>query len=114
MKIAKSLADLIAKEVKENKKSILWLSFYDSTKEHGERFLGVILTETLGLTHAIMKIHDLGISPGGEVSAFEMNDQPVKKEHFDMLLTLDDLFRFGYFKDIPDDMIVGNGPIKKI
>jgi hypothetical protein len=50
--------------------SFIWMSFCDPDKPKGHRFLGVIVTQSLGLTHAIIKTHKLGINPGGEIQSF--------------------------------------------
>lgn len=74
----------------------MWLSFVDERREEGDRFLGVIITKTLGMTHAIRKTHELGINPGGEVLAFELEECSIADEHFDILLSEEDLKETGY------------------
>ena len=50
--------------------SFIWMSFCDPFKPKGQQFLGVIITQSLGLTHAMRKTHELGINPGGEIQSY--------------------------------------------
>jgi len=54
---------LLEEEKRESggKTSLFYLSFSDG------RFLGAIWTRALGSMHAIVRTHQLGINPGGEV-----------------------------------------------
>jgi hypothetical protein len=51
-------------------RSFIWMSFCDPNKPKGQQFLGVIITQSLGLTHAIKETHERGINPGGEIQSY--------------------------------------------
>ena len=74
----------------------MWMSFCDTEKPKGQQFIGVVITRAKGMAHAIDKTHRLGINPGGEVMSYETNPDDIASEHFDKLLTKDDLVAAGY------------------
>lgn len=74
----------------------LWMSFCDPYKPEGQQFLGVIVTYASGLLHAHMKINALGINPGGEIRCVETDPKMIKPEHFDKLLSKQDMIDAGY------------------
>lgn len=86
----------LKKEFIENVEKCLWMSFCDSEKPKGTQFLGVIITNTLGITHAIDKTHTLGINPGGEVMSHEISSHNINPMHFDKLLSSKNLKEYGY------------------
>lgn len=90
--------ELLAKEKAENRTRILWLSFCDPEKTKGSQFLGVIITEALGLLHAIHKTWDFGINPGGEVLSTEVKNVPHLEQVRDRLLSKAELIRAGLIK----------------
>jgi len=92
----KRFNDLLAIERQNNIERIMWLSFCDPDKPAGSRFLGVIVTKALGLSDAILKTHALGINPSGEIMSYVMDEYEIKPEHFDQLLTADQLIKYGY------------------
>jgi len=93
-KMTSILEENMKKEVAEGSEDLVWMSFVDSSKPKGERSLGVIITKSFGMAHAIFKINELGINPGGEVRGCTTND--IKDEHLDKLLSRDDLKEYGY------------------
>lgn len=74
----------------------LWISFCDIEKPKGQQFIGVVITMSKGIAHAIDKTHMLGINPGGEVMSYETDSADIAPEHFDKLLTKGDLVAAGY------------------
>jgi len=44
-----------------------WLSFADGSRPTGQQFLGVAVVRAAGFGLAVMRAHELGINPGGEV-----------------------------------------------
>jgi hypothetical protein len=84
--IQQRISDRLAEEVKAGKYEYWWLSF---AAEDG--FRGVIITEALGLSHALKKTHRLGINPGGEVRALPIpsgaDRKFLDKKHHDKLLS---------------------------
>ncbi len=92
----KRFDDILAIEEGVNIPKYLWLSFCDPDKPKGSQFLGVIITSALGLSHAIEKTHTLGINPGGEILSFEVDENDIRPEHFDKLLTGDEIIKYGY------------------
>lgn len=74
----------------------LWLSFADPEKPRGQQFLGVVITQAKGLGHAIQKTHALGINPGGEIQAYQVDPANYNPAHFDKLLSFEDLIAAGY------------------
>lgn len=95
-KSRKRFNEILKDEAKKNKEICLWMSFRDTKKPKGSRFLGVIIIKTLGLSHAIKKTHELGINPNGDIRSCEVNPSAYEKKHFDVLLSESDLRRFGY------------------
>lgn len=79
------------KELVENNEIYLWMSFADPDKPKGHQFLGVIITKCFGMAHAVDKINTLGINPGGEIWVEETNPNDFQPEHFDTLLTEEQL-----------------------
>lgn len=74
----------------------LWMSFCDTSKPTGEQFLGVIITRAKGIASAIDKTWSLGINPGGQVMSHETDPQGIAAEHFDKLLSKNELVKAGY------------------
>ena len=84
-------------EEKNNQDEVcLWMSFCNPGKPKGQQFTGVIVTKTIGLAHAVKKLWALGINPGGEIFSYETDGSDIQPEHFDRLLTKDDLVAAGY------------------
>lgn len=76
---------------------VFWMSFADPDKPKGEQFLGVIITRALGAAHAMVKTHQLGINPGGEIYCIALEDaSDIRPEHFDRLLKTNELVEAGY------------------
>lgn len=77
----------------------LWMSFCDPDKKPGERFLGVIIVRGItNIVDAAAHAWDLGINPGGEVQGHAIDGSLVKPEHFDRLLSADELREAGYIE----------------
>jgi hypothetical protein len=57
------------REVERGERGWWWLSFVDTDRPEGARFLGVAIVQAYGVTTAAMLTHDMGINPGGEVAA---------------------------------------------
>lgn len=91
--------EMLAQELAENRPRILWLSFCDEEKPRGEQFLGVVITEALGLVHALRKTWDLGINPGGQVLSSEVENVPGFAEVKDRLLSKADLIKAGLIEE---------------
>jgi len=83
-------------EKEENAMKCMWLSFCDTDKPEGEQFLGVIIINCLGLSHAILETHEMGINPNGEIMSSVVNMADYKLEHFNKLLSKADLIEYGY------------------
>ena len=83
-------------EEEEADEVCLWMSFCDTDKPPGQQFLGVVITRARGLAHAIEKIWALGINPGGQVMSYETDSSAIAAEHFDRLLSKDELVAVGY------------------
>jgi hypothetical protein len=56
-----------------------WLSFCDSDKPKGQRFLGVAIVRGSNVVNAIQEAHRLDINPGGEVLAFPVSKEDAEK-----------------------------------
>jgi hypothetical protein len=87
---------LMKEEAVAGKETCFWLSFCDLEKPQGQQHLGVIIMRTLGLAHAIDRAWKLGINPGGEVLSCTTDGDSIRPEHFDRLLTADELVAAGY------------------
>ena len=74
----------------------LWMSFCDTGRPKGKQFLGVIIMWSPGVAHAIDRAWKLGINPGGEIMSYIINPNKIKPEHFDRLLTKQELTMAGY------------------
>ena len=81
--------EIMQEEALRDEKVCLWMSFVDD-----EAFLGVIITEALGLSHAIEKTHDMGINPGGEIRAVEVDPDKINAFDFDRLLSRTDAMKY--------------------
>lgn len=68
----------LSKEIAAGKERYLWMSFADPTKPKGQQFLGVIITKAMGPTDAMLKTHELGINPGGEIKMWEITEPNQK------------------------------------
>lgn len=77
-------AMLLAQEL-GNPPAQWWMSFCDPDKPKGQQFLGVVVVEALGFMHAQQKAWALGINPGGEIQACQVDGVPVK--YHDKLLS---------------------------
>jgi hypothetical protein len=57
--------------------TLYWLSFADAEKPKGEQWLGGTFVEVKGsgkdgLAQAIVRAHNLGINPGGQIKSMEV------------------------------------------
>jgi hypothetical protein len=59
-----------------------WLSFVDSDKPEGQRFLGVAIVEGNGVGSASLRAHELGVNPGGEVRASRLEADAVPEARY--------------------------------
>lgn len=91
--IQKRTLTLLAQE-KNNTPKLWWLSFCDPTKPKGQQFLGVCIVEVPGFIHAQQKTWTLGINPGGEIQACQVEDVPP--EYLDKLLSRAELEAAGF------------------
>lgn len=82
----------LQEEIKRNEEICLWLSFCDVKG----KLLGVIITKTLGISHAIIRTHELGINPGGQIKACEIDQTFVNEGDFDRLLSKVETIKAGY------------------
>lgn len=85
-------ADLLEAELKQPL-TTWWLSFADDARGGS---LGVCLVEARGLLTAVMRTHQIGINPGGQVMGFEIPED--SEEHAlprDRLLKADELMAVG-------------------
>ena len=84
--VQQRIGERLSEEVEAGKSELWWLSF---AAEDG--FRGVIITEALGLSHALQKTHRLGINPGGQVQALpvpcDADRKFLDKKHHDKLLS---------------------------
>lgn len=94
--IKKIFEEWLKKESEANIEKCFWMSFCDPDKEKGQQFLGVIITKALGFAHAVDKSWALGINPGGEIMAYETDPTGINPDHFDKLLSRDELIAYGY------------------
>jgi hypothetical protein len=77
--------------------SFIWMSFCDLAKPKGEQFLGVVITKTLGPTHALKKTWKLGINPGGEIQFVVIpSDAKIDEKYLDRLLQKPELEEAGF------------------
>ena len=81
-------AMLLAQE-QDNPPAQWWMSFCDPDKPKGQQFLGVAIVEAPGFIHAHQKAWALGINPGGQIQASQVDGVPA--EYHDKLLSLADL-----------------------
>ncbi len=95
---SKLFNEKLSQEINDNKQVCLWMSFCDTDKPKDSQFLGVIITKALGLAHAVDKTHAMGINPGGEIKSCEIEANEIKPEHFDRLLSKQDLKDVGYLR----------------
>lgn len=65
------------------KRHWFWLSFCDTDKPEGERFLGGCLVQGADFGDAVHEAHRLGINPGGEVAGWEIEDGMETDPDFD-------------------------------
>lgn len=63
-----------------------WMSFCDSARPAGSRFLGVIIVEAPDSHQALVRTHALGVNPGGELLCGSTPILPAA-EYLDRLLT---------------------------
>jgi len=49
-----------------------WLSFVDTERPEGQRFLGVVVLEATGFMDAVGQAWAHGLNPGGEVQGMEV------------------------------------------
>jgi len=68
-----------------------WLSFCDPSKPDTDQFLGVVIMIATGIALALSRAYDLGINPGGEVNAYEIDRNGISAKHFNKLLSKQEL-----------------------
>ncbi len=73
-----------------------WLSFADPDLPKGSQFLGVVITNAVGVAHAMQKCWDLGCNPGGQVMAYPTDAAKIPKECFDRLLSKQELIDYDF------------------
>lgn len=83
-------------ELNESVVKCLWMSFCDPDKPKGKQFLGVVITNAIGIASAVDKAHRLGINPGGEILSYETDPGNINPNHFDRLLSAQELEEYGY------------------
>lgn len=83
-------------EERDGVEQCLWMSFCDTDKPKGQQFLGVVIMWSPGLAHAIDRSWKLGINPGGEVMSYVTDPSNIKAEHFNRLLSKQELVAAGY------------------
>lgn len=86
----------IYKSEEGDSEKCLWMSFCDPERPKGSQFIGVIIMREKGIAHAINRTWAMGINPGGEVMSYETDDSDILPEHFNKLLTKDELVKAGY------------------
>ncbi len=66
-----------------------WLSFVDTRRPPGQRFVGAVLTQAESPRDAHEKVRELGLNPAGEVQICRMQELPeaVTDKYADRLLT---------------------------
>lgn len=76
-------------EREEGQEHYYWLSFCDPLKPKTKQFLGVCIVRAFGVATAILRAHQLGINPGGEVASWEIPEEAAFKvqDHADKLIT---------------------------
>lgn len=69
--------------------SHFWLSFCDPARPAGEQFLGVAIIAAEDFENAVMRAHELGINPGGEVRGLPVPADSVERvfPHSERLLS---------------------------
>jgi hypothetical protein len=77
--------------------SIWWLSFVDPDKPVSERFLGACCVKATDADDAVKEAWALGCNPGGEVVAFEIEEELVKERGLELgvLMDIEELNRRG-------------------
>lgn len=70
------LKELLLAEEQDNPPVLWWMSFCDPEKPKGQQFLGVCIVEAPGFIHAYQKAWALGINPGGEIQAAQVEGIP--------------------------------------
>lgn len=83
-------------EEQDRPERCLWISFCDTDRPKGQQFLGVVIMLAKGLAHAVDRSWELGINPGGEIMSYETDGSDIRPEHFDRLLSKDELMAYGY------------------
>ena len=83
-------------EEKGNDESCWWMSYCDGSLPKGSQFLGVTIIKAKGMAHAVQRAWDMGINPGGEIQAYETDPAAIAPDHFNRLLSKDDLITAGY------------------
>jgi len=69
-------------------------------------FKGVIVTDQLDMVESVRLTHALGINPGGEIKAWEIEENEFKRDHLYQLMSKQDLVGHGYID--PDEFTVGD------
>jgi hypothetical protein len=59
--------EVLAREAADPQHGLWWLSFVDTSRPEGDRFLGVCIVEAVGPVSAVGVAHARGCNPGGEV-----------------------------------------------
>jgi hypothetical protein len=67
-----------------------WLSFADGSRPKGHQFIGVVIVQGDSLGWAVLRAHQLGINPGGEVQAVPLTRKVPSTEWRERLLTFDE------------------------
>ena len=62
-----------------------WMSFCDLDKPKGEQFIGVAIVVAPGFMHAHQRAWSLGINPGGQIQAYQV--EGVGVQYHDRLLS---------------------------
>lgn len=83
----------------KNTERCLWLSFCDPNKPDDQQFLGVAIVWACDIIEAAKRARLLGINPGGEVLAIEIDPNDIAPEHFNKFLTKDMLISVGYIDE---------------
>jgi len=76
---------MLLNQEKGNTPSQWWMSFCDPDKPTGQQFLGVLVIEAIGFMHAVQLSWTLGLNPGGEVIAGQVEGVP--SEYHNRLLS---------------------------
>lgn len=87
---------VLLEQEQDNPPVLWWMSFCDPEKPKGKQFLGVCIVSAPGLMHAHQKALALGINPGGEILAAQVEDIPG--EYMNKLLSRADIEAAGFIR----------------